>query len=314
MIISASRRTDIPAFYSDWLLNRLRAGFALVRNPFNPRQVSRVVLDPQRVDCLVLWTKNPAPLMQHLDEIDRLGYHYYFQFTLTGYGLPLEPQVPDQARLIATFRRLAARIGPERVLWRFDPIVCTPTQPPDQVVGRFARLAKQLHGYTCRCTISFLSLYAKCRRNLRGIPLTPLDDLEKCSLGQRLAAVAGQYNIRLCSCCDPVLTDQAGIESAHCIDGALLAELLGTPVHIQQDRGQRPGCGCAASVDIGAYDTCAHGCRYCYANTSPQAVLRNRAAHDPHSPLLIGNLIGTETVRERPAASIRIPQQNLFAS
>ncbi len=312
MIVSASRRTDIPAFYSDWLLNRLQAGYVLVRNPFNPLQVSRVALDPGVVDCLVFWTKNPAPLLPRLDEIDRLGYPYFFHYTLTGCDHTLEQHLADIDTRIAAFRRLSERIGPERMLWRFDPIVLTPTLDPGHYLRSFAQLAQQLRGFTRRCTISFLSVYAKCKRNLAGLALLPLEDSEKIRFIRLLAALAARCEIELCACCDPLLTEQCGIAAARCIDERLVADILGQPVRIKKDSGQRPGCGCAASVDIGAYNTCPHGCRYCYANVSPQVVARNHAAHDPRSPLLTGVLNGRETITERRMASVCSPQGRLF--
>lgn len=312
MIISVSRRTDIPAFYSDWLLNRLQEGFTLVRNPFNPHQVSRVSLDARVVDCLVFWTKNPAPLLPRLDEIDRLGHRYLFQFTLTACDRNLEKYLPDKSRRLAVFRRLAERIGPERVLWRFDPILFTRTQGPDAVLAEFADLANQLHPFTRQCTISFLSLYQKCMRNLRGVDLLTLDEREKIHFVRQLAGIAGQYALNLKACCDPFLQDQCGIKAARCIDDQLVAAILGQPVRISKDKGQRPGCGCAASIDIGAYNTCPHGCRYCYANVSERVVAVNRAAHDPKSPLLTGTLSGQESITERTIASCCSPQGVLF--
>jgi len=312
MIISASRRTDIPAFYSDWLLNRLRQGYVLVRNPFNPNQVSRVPLDPRTVDCIVFWTKNPAPMLPRLEEIDRLGYRSYFQFTLTAFDQELETNVPPKAAVIATFQELAARIGPERVLWRFDPILLTRTSPPAYHLHRFESLAEQLHRSTSRCTLSFLSLYEKCKRNLQGIELLRLEEGEKMKFVTQLAAVAEKYSIRLSACCDPFLNTQCGIEPAKCIDDRVLASILGHPVSVKKAVGQRAGCGCVASVDIGAYNTCPHGCRYCYANTSEGAVARNLAVHDPDSPLLTGALTGRETLSVKKSISCRSPQPRLF--
>jgi hypothetical protein len=305
MIISASRRTDIPAFYSDWLLGRLRQGYALVRNPFNPRQVSRVSLEPSVVDCLVFWTKNPAPLLSRLAEIEQIGHRFVFQFTLTACDRSLEPHLPALAERLAVFRRLAERIGPERVLWRFDPIVFTRNQGPEEVLRQFADLAAQLHSSTRQCTVSFLSLYRKCRRNLQGIELVCPDEAEKVLFARRLAAIAGEHGISLKACCDGFLHNRCGIEAARCIDDRLLAEILGQPVMIAKDKGQRSGCNCAVSVDIGAYNTCPHGCRYCYANVSERAVAANRAAHDPRSPLLAGVLTGQETITQRKMSSCR---------
>lgn len=312
MIISASRRTDIPAFYADWLLNRLQQGYVLVRNPFNPNQVSQVPLAVQAVDCIVFWTKNPAPLLPRLEEIDRLGYRYYFQFTLTACDHSLEQNLPAKAAVSATFRELAQRIGSERVLWRYDPIIFTPVLTPARHLQWFEYLAAQLQGSTHRCTISFLSLYEKCKRNLKGIELLPLEATKKRQFVAQLAAIAERYDIGLRACCDPFLQEQCGIEAAKCIDDRVVAAILGQPVSVKKDAGQRQGCGCAASIDIGAYNTCPHGCRYCYANISEQVVARNRVAHDPESPLLTGALTGSETITPRKMIACCSAQKTLF--
>lgn len=313
MIISASRRTDIPAFYSPWLLNRLRAGEVLVRNPYNRRQVSRIRLDPAVVDSLVLWSKNPAPLLPYLHTLEALGYPLVIHYTLTGHDRHLEPGLPDLDERIATFCDLARSLGPERVLWRFDPILLTQTQGADEVLERFTMLAHHLQGYTHQCSISFVSLYAKCRRQLAGIDLRSVDNGEKQRLGMRLNSLARAYGIRLVACCDTLLTETCGIEPASCIDVVQLGALVGCTLLHAKDTGQRPGCGCSISIDIGAYDSCTHGCRYCYATTSARAVTRNVAAHDPNSPLLIGHLHGDETIRQREMVSLRRQQISLFA-
>lgn len=308
MIISASRRTDIPAFYGPWLLNRLRAGFALVRNPFNSNQVTRVPLDPNTVDALVLWTKNPAPLLRYLPEIEALGYRYLFHFTLTGCHGSLEPYLPPLEERIATFRRLAERLGAQRVLWRFDPILCTADQPPQQVLATFNALAGALAGSTCQCTISFLTLYAKCRRNLATVPLLTLKESEKRQLIRELIAIAAGHKLTLKACCDTFLQQTCGIESAHCIDARQLAAIWPEIGSYPADKGQRAGCGCVRSVDIGAYDSCIHGCRYCYATVNERLAAARYAAHDPNGPLLLGTLTGTETIRPaNEAGQKRIP-------
>lgn len=298
MIVSASRRTDIPAFYGPWLLNRLRAGSVLVRNPFNGQQITRVRLTAPDVDCLVLWTKNPAPLLPHLHTIAGLGYSMVVHYTITGCDPALEPGLPELDERIATFRALADVLGPQRVWWRFDPIVLTKAQGPQDWLHRFADLASRLHGATSQCTISFVSLYAKCRRHLAGVDLLIADEAAKRALIQGMAALAERHRMRLVACCDPLVTEQCGVEQAHCIDAVQLSALLGRDLRGRKDPGQRPGCGCSRSVDIGAYDSCAHGCRYCYATTCAQTVARNMSNHDPDSPLLIGRLNGDERIHE----------------
>lgn len=299
MIISASRRTDIPAFYGPWLVNRLRAGSVMVRNPFNRHQVTRVRLTPQETGCLVLWTKNPAPLLPHLQTITELGYSMVFHYTLTGCDPALEPGLPSLEERIATFRALSGILGPQRVLWRFDPIVLTKAQGPQDWLHRFADLAGRLNGVTKQCTISFVSLYAKCRRHLAGIGLLNVEEAVKRALVSGMAQFATCHGIRLVACCDPFVAGQCGIEQAHCIDAMQLGVLLGRDLVAGKDTGQRPGCGCSRSIDIGAYDSCSHGCRYCYATTSFQAAGRNMSFHDPDSPLLIGQLRGDERIRDR---------------
>ena len=212
MIISASRRTDIPAFFSPWLVNRLREGSVLVRNPFNRRQVSRIHLAPSMVDCLVLWTKNPAPLLPYLEEITALGYPVVVHFTITGCDHNLEPGLPGLNERIATFRNIAGKLGPERVLWRFDPIMLTRSQDGDRWLDRFSTLARALRGYTRQCTISFVSLYAKCRRNLAGIDLLEPEERVKGELARRLSGQARAQGIRLVACCDPFLTNLKATE------------------------------------------------------------------------------------------------------
>lgn len=153
MILSVSRRTDIPAFYSDWFMNRLREGFVYVRNPMNYKQVSNVVLNPEVVDCIVFWTKNPEKLMNHLDEIDQMGYQYYFQFTITPYNHSIEPSLPPKARIIETFKRLSNKIGKEKVVWRYDPIILNEELTIEHHVRSFAEMVASLSEFTTDCII-----------------------------------------------------------------------------------------------------------------------------------------------------------------
>ncbi len=308
MIISASRRTDIPAYYGQWLLNRMRQGQVMVRHPFNPNRVTQLSLAPETIDAFVFWTKNPAPLVERLVEIERLGYQYCFQYTLTPYGTDLEPLVPPLAARIAAFRLLADRIGPERVMWRYDPILFTPVFSPAEHLRCFSSLARQLHHHTRRCTVSLLTLYAKCRRNLREIELVQPTEDTLINFAAELAAIARDHGLSLSACCDRFLTDRCGIEASRCIDTGLLAAILGRPVAAGRDSSQRHGCGCAVSVDIGAYNSC----RYCYANSSAVAVTRQAAAHDPSSPLLIGRLRGDEFIAVKQGAPVRGKQLSLF--
>jgi hypothetical protein len=285
MIISASRRTDLPAFYGAWFLERVRAGCCEVPNPFNPRQVSRVSLRPDDVDAFVFWTKDPAPFLGALDELDGRGFRYYFQFTLNPYGAPLEPRLPGLEARIGTFLRLAERLGPRRVLWRYDPIVVSEATPPGWHAEQFALLAERLRGATTRATISLMVPYRKTVRRTAGTerfaPRSPGAE-EVATLVGELGKAAAREGISLRSCAGGL----PGIEPGSCVDALLVRELWGVPASVKKDSGQRPECRCAASRDIGVNDTCVHGCLYCYATRSQALAERRLAEHESNDSML----------------------------
>jgi DNA repair photolyase len=286
MIISASRRTDIPAFYADWLLKRIEERSVLVRNPVNAHQVSRVSLSPEAVDGIVLWTKNPAPM---LDRLDRLrDYHYYFQFTLNAYGKDVEVNLPDVAARVDAFRALADAVGKDRVVWRYDPILLSPAYTIDHHLRSFELLVRGLAGYTEKCVISFLDFYPKIAAAVRALGIIPISDEQKRRIAKSLADIALSYGLAIETCAEAIDLSDLGIGHARCVDDRLLSRISGHSVSVEKDRNQRPACGCAASVDIGAYDTCPHGCRYCYANRSAAASCRRE--YDAASPLLCSRL------------------------
>jgi hypothetical protein len=299
MIISASRRTDIPAFYTSWFFNRLREGFALVRNPFNPRAVSRVPLVPSLAECIVFWTRNPSPLVTRLDELDSHGIPYYFQFTVTPYGRDLEAGMPPRDSLLRAFLDLAARIGPRRVRWRYDPIILTGEYTADFHFTQFERLARALGGSTERCVISFLHLYRKCRRNLSGAGIVTPESTGRMMMARKLAEIAGERGIALEWCAPEDDISGTGILPGKCVDGGLIESLGGTALPRKKDPGQRKNCGCAKSADIGAYDSCAHGCLYCYATADPARAAANLASHDPLSPMLTGRPGADDIITDR---------------
>lgn len=299
MIISASRRTDIPAFYADWFMNRIRTGFFHRINPFNANQVSAFSLKPEHVDALCFWTKNPRPLMAHLDELDRLGYRYYFQFTLNPYDRSFEPQVPPLAERIATFKDLAERIGPERVVWRYDPVILTSATPVAWHLAQAEQLAAQIASATGRLVFSFYDFYGKGQGRLHtalkgtGIALqditAPDRAAELLALVQGFAAIAARHGLRLLSCSEELDLSTLGIELGACIDGDLIHELFGGDPSRTKDKNQRPACRCVESVDMGIYNTCPFGCTYCYANFSDGRIENNHSRHQPGSPSLLGH-------------------------
>jgi hypothetical protein len=295
MILSVSRRTDIPAYYSEWFMNRLRAGFALTRNPMNRKQVSNVILAPCAIDGIVFWTKDPLKLMDHLDEIDQLGFAYYFQFTLTPYNRTIEKGLRDKAAIINTFQALSRRIGKERIIWRYDPIILNEHIKVKDHQDSFTRLCDQLWRYTDACIISFVDQYAKLKTPL----IRPISHEEMIELTQMIASIAKDYQLPVSACCEAPFLYTYGLAQAHCIDRFRMERIYGHPITVNKDKNQREGCGCFESIDIGMYNSCPSGCIYCYANRNNKIIRENINQHDPNGALLMGTLQGDETIRIR---------------
>jgi DNA repair photolyase len=298
MIISASRRTDIPAFYADWFMTRIREGFFHRVNPFNANQVSAFSLAPEHVDAICFWTKNPRPLMAHLDELDRCGFRYYFQFTLNSYNRTFEPHVPPLKERLDTFRELAGRIGPERVVWRYDPAILTSATPVAWHLEQAERIAAHLAGATRRLVFSFYDFYGKGQGRLhaalKGTDIAlhditaPEHAVKLQELVQGFKAVADRHELRLLSCSEELDLSSLGVEHGACIDGQLILELFGGNPPTAKDKNQRPACRCVESVDMGIYNTCQFGCTYCYANFNEGQIAGNLDKHQPDSPSLLG--------------------------
>jgi hypothetical protein len=296
MIISASRRTDIPAFFPEWCLRRFEAGRVLVRHPMNRRRVTEVPLDRRSVDCIVFWTKDPRPMLPGLERLDALGHHYYFLFTVTPYGSDMEPQLAPRERILEGFQELSQRLGRHRVLWRYDPIILSERYSFRFHEEQFAAMAEELEGQTDRCIVSFLEPYAKVRGAMqeRGVRLPEIG--EQRELLCKIAATAGDRGITLYTCAGDYGLDSSGVQRGKCIDDALIGSITGRKVSSAKDPSQRPECGCVTSRDIGAYNTCLHGCRYCYAAGSSERAQEHYGALDPDAPLLGEPLEGSETV------------------
>nr|VVV03975.1 hypothetical protein AW0309160_01358 [Aliivibrio wodanis] len=298
MIISVSRRTDIPAFYTPWFMNRIREGFLLTRNPFNSNQVRRVSLLPEDVSLFVFWTRNPSMLIKHLDELDSLGYKYYFQYTITAYPKNLETRVPRPHRSIESFIKLSDKIGADKVIWRYDPILLSNLVDINEHKRIFAKIASMLEGKTYRVVISFSDFYKKTERNLNlveGLTYSDITNMpdELLELSNYMSKIAKKYGMEIESCAEEVESDLFGIKHGKCIDDNLINSVFKLNVNSSKDSGQREACGCVKSIDIGMYNTCLHGCTYCYATFNEKIVMENKRRHDPKSPLLVG---GTEGI------------------
>lgn len=312
MIISASRRTDIPAFYSEWFLNRLKQGYVLVRQPRNIKKLSRVELNPQIVDCIVFWTKNPQPMLGKLPIIKQMGYNFYFQFTLTPYDKKIEPNLPNKKIIIETFKQLSNLLGKEKVIWRYDTIIISKDFTVEYHLNTFTKMVEYLRGYTDKCIISFVDLYRKNLRQMKQIGFLEdnFEQIEKISEGFSL--IAKQNKIELLTCSEKVDLTKYNIQKASCIDKKLIEQIIGYNIIAKKETNQRENCNCMQSIDIGSYDTCEHGCLYCYANNNKQIVLNNIKYHDKQSELLIGKVKDDDITIQKSHHSLQDKQIKLF--
>ncbi len=301
MILSVSRRTDIPAFFSEWFFNRLREGYVMVRNPMNPRQVSKIPINPKVVDCIVFWTKNPGRMIERLPLLE--GYYFYFQFTLTPYGNEFEKNLPPKEELIHCFQELSRRVGKERVIWRHDPIFLSEDIDFAYHQNHFADLASGLKDYTKRCVISFIDPYAKIQKRIRPLKIRELNQSEMRNIGEAFAEIARRNKIEIVSCAEEIDLTYAGIQHGKCIDDQIISEITGSEIHIAKDPAQRKQCGCVTSIDIGVYNTCKNDCLYCYANSSTKIIETNIRNHQPSSPLLLGGITKEDRITIREAHS-----------
>ena len=304
MILSVSRRTDIPNYYSDWFIARIKEGFLYVRNPMNAHQISKIDLSPEVVDCIVFWTKNPANMIEKLEDLKR--YMYYFQFTLTGYGRDVEPNLPNKRQeLIPTFKRLSEKIGKERVIWRYDPILISKRYTMNYHLQAFEEIADNLADYTERVVISFVDFYSKTKRNARGLGIRQITDEEMLEVAGKMAQIASKYNLIIETCAEQINLHEIGIQHGSCIDKKLIERLLGCKLIAKKDKNQRAGCGCIESVEVGTYNTCLSGCKYCYANFNDRRVEDNVKSYNRSSALLCGNITSDDSITERKVKSMK---------
>lgn len=310
MIISASRRTDIPAFFSDWIINRLNEQYAYVRNPMNIHQISKINLSPNVVDCIVFWSKNPKPIMEKLSALK--DYVYYFQFTLNAYDEDIETNLPALSTRIVTYQALSNLIGKNRVIWRYDPIIVNEKYSINWHIKKFDYLARQLSHYTEKVTISFIDLYTKISPNSKGKSIYELSYTQKDTISNHFADIAHSYNLAIDTCAEDIDLSSYGIEHARCIDDRLISKLLHCSIDTEKDKNQRLECGCIASIDLGLYNTCQNGCVYCYANHNCTIRKQNFQSYDPLSPLLCSHITEADKITERKVKSQKNMQLSLF--
>ena len=302
---------DLNGMSTEQFFEKLKEKYVLVRNPMNIHQVSKIDLSPNVVDAIVFWTKNPTPMLVQLDELK--DYTYYFQFTLSAYGPDVERNLPSKNKIIIpTFQKLSQEIGKEKIVWRYDPIFFNEQYSIQYHCKYFEVLASKLAGYTEKCTVSFMDLYRNTERNVR--PLNIVKDTYEMQeeLLQRFVEIARQYELYIDTCAEIGDFHKLRVEHAHCIDKERIERIGGFKLDVDKDTNQRAECGCVASIDIGAYNTCKNGCLYCYANYSENTVGKNFGMHNPKSPLLFGEIDESDIIKERKVKSLIKTQMSLF--
>ena len=294
MIINTGQRTDIPAFFSQWFANRLKAGFVLVRNPYNPKSVIRYRLTPDVVDLVGFCTKNPAPMLPYMDLLEPFGQWWYV--TITPYGKDIEPNVPDKLKVLESFRQLSEIIGADRMGWRYDPIFISEEWSAERHIKAFEYMARTLEGYTHTAVISFIDLYEKTRKNFPEVQSVPGD--ERLRLGKAFVEIATKYGMTVRPCAEGTALARFGADCSGCMTVAMYEKALHKNLIVPRFAPARKECACYLGCDIGSYNTCGHLCRYCYANYDAATVRHNMKLHDPESPLLIGHLLPDDEVHD----------------
>ena len=296
MIIQTGMRTDIPAFYSKWFLNRIKEGYVLVRNPYNERQVTRYCLAPDVVDLIAFCTKNPAPMLPYMNVLKPYGQYWFV--TITPYGRDIEPNVPDKEKVMDDFKKLSDIVGADSMGWRYDPIFIDKKHSVEWHITEFEKMAEILAGYTKTCVISFIDIYKKVERNFPEAKSVQAED--RAMIGKAFVKIAAKYGMVLKPCAEGEELAKYGADCSGCMTVHTFETALHSRLEVpKRKKNQRNGeCACLLGTDIGAYDTCGHLCKYCYANANPVLVKENMRKHNPDSPFLIGGHMPGDIVRE----------------
>lgn len=308
MILNTGNRTDIPAFYSRWFYNRIKEGHVLVRNPYNMQQVTRYVLDPETIDCIIFGTKNPEPMISGLDLIK--DYNQFWSVTITPYGRDIEPEVPHRDTVIESFKKLSQKTGKKKTVWRYDPVFLTEKYNMEFHIKTFEEMAAELDGYTESCIISFLDLYEKTKENFPEGKRVSMED--QISLVKSFCETGKKHGMKIRTCAESPELAAYGADTEGCQTRAMLEEAIGLPVDVPKSMMTRKECNCVLGCDIGAYNSCGHGCLYCYANESKRLVERNIRSHDPSSPFLIGTFRDGDIIKSVEQESWINPQMSIM--
>ena len=308
MILQTGNRTDLPAFYSRWLAGRIREGYVMVRNPFNPVSVTKYRIDPSIVDLIVFCTKNPTPMLEHMDLLE--PYRQYWFVTITPYGKDIEPNVPDKDLVIESFRQLCGHVGQDCMCWRYDPVFIDSSWTMQRHIEAFSAMCGKLEGFTHTCVISYIDLYEKVLRNFPEVRSVPFDTQLK--LTRVFVEIAAKHGMIIKPCGEDPRLASVGADCSGCMTQQTFEQAVGQNLILPPNPGNRKECACYITNDIGQYNTCGHLCRYCYANADKDTVRRNMRLHDPSSPLLIGNLRPEDKIHEAKQKSWIDMQMRLF--
>jgi hypothetical protein len=308
MIINTGSRTDIPAYYSEWFYNRIKEGFVCARNPYYPEQLIRYELSPEIVDCLVFCTKNPEPMLPGLQEIKQ--FRQFWFVTITPYGKEIEPYVPPKDTVMDAFCRLSQQVGLASVGWRYDPIFISEKYTLEFHLHAFESMAKKLSGSVDNCVISFIDLYEKTKKNFPQARKVTKE--ERQTIGREFAKIGRTYGILIRACCEGTELSQYGVDCSGCMTQQVIERAIDNTLAVPKGKPARAECQCLLGSDIGAYNSCGHGCLYCYANYDMKIVEQNRKRHNPKSPLLIGEIESWEQVKQAKQESWIDGQLRLF--
>lgn len=301
MIVNVGGRTDIVNYYGEWLMNRIKEGFAYSRNPLFQNNISKISLKPEDVDCLMFCSKNYKPMLKYMKEINS-KYRIICHYTITAYDRDVEPNVPNIDESIETLIELSKIVGKKKVLWRYDPILLTKKYTIEKHLYTFEYIAKQIAPYVQRCIFSFVEMYKKLDYNMPEI--IPFTENDKIEILKGLGEISKKYNLYTQTCGTDETNEKYGIHVSGCTTPEILEKANNVKYRTIKAKPMRKGCHCIPSRDIGAYDTCLNGCKYCYANRRPDLAKENIKIHDKNSPLLLGNIRATDKITESKINSL----------
>lgn len=308
MILNTGSRTDIPAYFSDWFYNRVKKGYVLVRNPYNPSQVTRYFLSPDVIDVMVFCTKNPEPMFDRIGLLS--GFDTFWFVTVTPYGKDIEPFVPEKEKVLASFLKLAQIVGSSRISWRYDPVFVTEKYPLEEHIRCFKQMAESLKGSTGQCVVSFIDLYEKTKKNFPDARQVTRG--EQAYLIEAFGEIAEENHLQIHLCCEDSRLVRKNVDADGCMTKEIFETAIGCKLDVPKKKMARAECDCLLGADIGAYNTCGHGCLYCYANYDRQTVLENRKIHDADSPFLVGGFREGDVVKDAEQKSWKNGQMSIF--